>query len=76
MASKIDCVAEVLRKRMDAVDQSKNLVEADKMQRLPNKVWILVELHYDQTREARKLLETGFEYVCQKDDITLFRKRK
>jgi hypothetical protein len=26
--------------------------------------------------EARKLLETGFEYVCQKDDIMLFRKRK
>jgi len=26
--------------------------------------------------EARKLLEEGFEYVCQKDDIMLFRKRK
>jgi integrase len=26
--------------------------------------------------EARKLLETGFEYVCQKDDLMLFRKRK
>ena len=26
--------------------------------------------------EARKLLEAGFEYVCQKDDIMLFRKRK
>lgn len=26
--------------------------------------------------EARKLLETGFEYVCQKDDSMLFRKRK
>lgn len=26
--------------------------------------------------EARKLLEQGFEYVCQKDDIMLFRKRK
>ncbi len=26
--------------------------------------------------EARKLLEDGFEYVCQKDDIMLFRKRK
>jgi len=26
--------------------------------------------------EARKLLETGFEYVCEKDDIMLFRKRK
>ncbi|MGD0979806.1 MAG: site-specific integrase [Candidatus Bathyarchaeia archaeon] len=26
--------------------------------------------------DARKLLETGFEYVCQKDDIMLFRKRK
>ena len=26
--------------------------------------------------EARQLLETGFEYVCQKDDIMLFRKRK
>jgi integrase len=26
--------------------------------------------------EARKLLETGFDYVCQKDDIMLFRKRK
>jgi hypothetical protein len=26
--------------------------------------------------EARKLLEEGFEYVCQKDDIILFRKRK
>ena len=26
--------------------------------------------------EARKLLETGFEYLCQKDDIMLFRKMK
>ncbi len=26
--------------------------------------------------EARKLLEQGFVYVCQKDDIMLFRKRK
>lgn len=26
--------------------------------------------------EARKPLEQGFEYVCQKDDIMLFRKRK
>jgi len=26
--------------------------------------------------EARKLLEEGFEYICQKDDIMLFRKRK
>jgi integrase len=26
--------------------------------------------------EARKLLEEGFEYVCQKDDVMLFRKRK
>jgi len=26
--------------------------------------------------EARKLLEQGFEYVCQKDDIMLFRKRE
>jgi integrase len=26
--------------------------------------------------EARKLLEEGFDYVCQKDDIMLFRKRK
>jgi integrase len=26
--------------------------------------------------EARKLLEEGFEYVCQKDGIILFRKRK
>ena len=26
--------------------------------------------------EARKLVEDGFEYVCQKDDLVLFRKRK
>jgi integrase len=26
--------------------------------------------------EARKLLEQSFEYVCQKEDIMLFRKRK
>ena len=26
--------------------------------------------------EARKLLEDGFDYVCQKGDIMLFRKRK
>jgi hypothetical protein len=26
--------------------------------------------------EARKLLETGFDYVCQKDDLMLFKKRK
>jgi hypothetical protein len=26
--------------------------------------------------EARKLVEEGFEYVCEKDDIMLFRKRK
>jgi integrase len=26
--------------------------------------------------EARKLLEQGFEYVCQKDNLILFRKRK
>lgn len=26
--------------------------------------------------EARKLLEQGFEYVCQKDGVMLFRKRK
>jgi hypothetical protein len=26
--------------------------------------------------EARKLLEDDFDYVCQKNDIMLFRKRK
>lgn len=26
--------------------------------------------------EARKLLEQGFDHVCQKDDLMLFRKRK
>jgi len=26
--------------------------------------------------EARKLVEEGFDYVCQKDDLMLFRKRK
>jgi NaMN:DMB phosphoribosyltransferase len=26
--------------------------------------------------EARKLLEQGFDYVCQKDETTLFRERK
>jgi hypothetical protein len=26
--------------------------------------------------EARKLVEEGFEYVCQKEDLMLFRKRK
>lgn len=26
--------------------------------------------------EARKLLEQGFDYICQKDDLMLFRKRK
>jgi len=26
--------------------------------------------------EARKLIETGFEYVCTYDDVKLFRKRK
>ena len=26
--------------------------------------------------EARQLLEEGFEYVCQKEDLMLFRKRK
>ncbi|MFZ0965263.1 MAG: tyrosine-type recombinase/integrase [Candidatus Bathyarchaeia archaeon] len=26
--------------------------------------------------EARKLVETGFEYACTHDDIMLFRKRK
>jgi integrase len=26
--------------------------------------------------EGRKLLEEGFEYVCQKDELMLFRKRK
>jgi len=26
--------------------------------------------------EASKLIEVGFEYVCQKDDLILFRKRK
>jgi hypothetical protein len=26
--------------------------------------------------EARKLLEQGFDYVCQKEDVMLFRKRK
>lgn len=26
--------------------------------------------------EARKLLGKGLEYVCQKDDLMLFRKRK
>jgi hypothetical protein len=30
----------------------------------------------DTVEEARKLLEQGFEYVCPKDDIMLFRKRK
>jgi hypothetical protein len=27
-------------------------------------------------KEARKLVEDGFEYVCQKDETMLFRKRK
>jgi len=26
--------------------------------------------------EIQGLLEVGFEYVCQKDDLTFFRKRK
>jgi len=26
--------------------------------------------------EIKKLLEVGFEYVCQKDDVLFFRKRK
>jgi hypothetical protein len=26
--------------------------------------------------ESMKLLEEGFEYVCQKEDLMLFRKRK
>ncbi len=26
--------------------------------------------------ETRKLVEDGFEYVCQKDEVMLFRKRK
>jgi hypothetical protein len=26
--------------------------------------------------EARQLIETGFEYVCDMDSIKLFRKRK
>jgi hypothetical protein len=29
-----------------------------------------------QTREIKALLETGFEYVCQKDDLMFFRKRR
>jgi hypothetical protein len=27
-------------------------------------------------QEARKLLETGFEYVCSHNEIMLFKKRK
>jgi hypothetical protein len=30
----------------------------------------------ETVEEAGKLLEEGFEYVCQRDDIMLFRKRK
>ena len=30
----------------------------------------------DNVEEARKLLETGFEYVCTHKDEMLFRKRK
>jgi len=26
--------------------------------------------------EARQLVETGFEYVCEKDELIFFRKRK
>jgi len=26
--------------------------------------------------EIQDLLEVGFEYVCEKDDLTFFRKRK
>jgi len=29
-----------------------------------------------KTEEIKSLLETGFEYVCQKDDLMFFRKRK
>jgi len=53
--SKLDCVIEVLQKRMergalDHVDPARDFVEADKMLRLENKLWILVELRYDESR--------------------------
>jgi len=30
----------------------------------------------NKPEEIKKLLEVGFEYVCQKDDLTFLRKRK
>lgn len=59
MTSKLDCeralksycVCKVLEKRMHHVDASRDFIEADKMERLPSKVWILVELRYDLTRQ-------------------------
>ncbi len=50
MRSELDCVAEVLKRHMDCIDRSKDFIEADKTKRLPDKVWILVELRYDAAR--------------------------
>jgi hypothetical protein len=30
----------------------------------------------EKTEEVKALLEVGFEYICQKDDLMFFRKRK
>ena len=49
-ALKLDCVCKILEKRMDHVDASRHFIEADRMERLPRKVWILVELRYDLAR--------------------------
>jgi len=35
-----------------------------------------LSLNAEKVKEARELIETGFEYVCEMDGIKLFRKRK
>jgi hypothetical protein len=35
---------------MHHVDVSQNFIEADKIERLPSKIWILIELRYDLKR--------------------------
>jgi len=37
---------------------------------------ILVHPHAKTVKEACELVEAGFEYVCEMDDVKIFRKRK
>ena len=52
MSTKMKCIEEVLKKHGLTVDMSEGYIEADGYDRLNDKVWISIDLHYDDQRRG------------------------